>query len=482
MSKLLPNLPIEDLTSENDYLGIIDKGEIIKTFLETNTEEFSQIKMFSLYGEWGSGKSTLMKYLQKELKGNFNTFFFEAWEFESDSNLSLSLLEFLIKESRDSTDAALEDIIDIAEKLFKGFSKAITIKTPIINISGKEIVSSFEEKKEKSFLTLKDEFKTEFVRWEDEITKGDNPKYNIVFIDDLDRCEPENVLNLLSALKLFFTYGQKTIFFCGVDRKAVNESVKTKYGKVVNANEYLEKIFDVSFTMPESNDLFKLISLFFNDRKISKIILDPWNLYITKFFIALKFTNPRRIKKVLNKFSILHKIKDNQELTERYKRHIPNIYTENSGNIFETILVIYVIILHEFYQDYYSSLFDLRYNEAIIIGALKNKVTSKSYGGYLRTIGDYMNQSILGKEIKDLDFYRDGRYDGLIFAMLPNTLIEMESNNYDKGGFESMKFSEITIEYRFLKFLIRNRKIFMDNKDFSAITLNEIKDMVKNVL
>ncbi|WP_152971434.1 P-loop NTPase fold protein [Lacinutrix algicola] len=37
--------------------------------------------MYSLYGEWGSGKSTLMKYLEKELKGDFNTFFFEAWEF-----------------------------------------------------------------------------------------------------------------------------------------------------------------------------------------------------------------------------------------------------------------------------------------------------------------------------------------------------------------------------------------------------------------
>lgn len=65
MSKILPNLPIENLTVDSDYLGIIDKGEIIKTFLETNIEEFSQVKMFSLYGEWGSGKSTLMKYFKK---------------------------------------------------------------------------------------------------------------------------------------------------------------------------------------------------------------------------------------------------------------------------------------------------------------------------------------------------------------------------------------------------------------------------------
>jgi hypothetical protein len=39
MSKILNNLPVEDLSEDNDYLGIIDKGQIIKTFLESNTEK-----------------------------------------------------------------------------------------------------------------------------------------------------------------------------------------------------------------------------------------------------------------------------------------------------------------------------------------------------------------------------------------------------------------------------------------------------------
>lgn len=482
MSKLLNNLPVEDLTSENDYLGIIDKGQIIKTFLESNTDKFKDIKMFSLYGEWGSGKSSLMKYLQKELKENFNAFFFEAWEFESDSNLSLSLLEYLISKSQDTAEEAFGDIIEVASKLFKGFSKSIRISLPGLSIDGSKIVETLEEESEETFLQLKNKFKTEFRKWEDKKASAKNNKFNIVFIDDLDRCEPEHVLNLLSALKLFFTYGNKTIFFCGIDKKAVNEAVKTKYGKVVKANEYLEKIFDISFSMPESKDIMKLISLFFNDRKISEIITDPWNRFITKFFIALAFTNPRRVKKVLNKFQILRSIKENLELTEKYKRHIPNIYSENSGNIFETILVLYIIILHEFHQNYYSNLFNLRHKESILIGALKNKVSTGSYQGYLSSIGGYMNKNIIDKEIKNLDFYKAGQYDDLIFAMLPNTIIELNSNNYDKGGFESMKFSEITIEYRFLEFLINNGNIFMDKKDFSEITLSEIKNIVKSVL
>lgn len=484
MSKILNNLPVEDLNEENDYLGIIDKGQIIKTFLENNTDEFKDIKMFSLYGEWGSGKSTLMKYLQKELKGSFNTFFFEAWEFESDENLSCSLLEYLIVKSKNSTDEAFDDIIDISEKLFRGFSKAITIKTPLVNINGKEIVQSFEEEKEKSFLELKDEFKTEFIRWEDYITKGKNPKYNVVFIDDLDRCEPENVLNLLSALKLFFTYGQRTIFLCGVDKKAVNEAVKTKYGKVVKANQYLEKVFDISFNMPKDKDIYKLINIYFGNKRINDFITDPWNTYITKFFVALNFDNPRRIKKVLNKFAILQKIQSASKLTERYKRHIPNIYTKGDGNILETVFVLYLIILLEFYSEKYEKLFDLKHKEYIAVKAIKksSSMSSNNYHNYLSTISHYVNMQIINLEIRSIDFHKNGEYDDIIFTMLPDTLIEMELNSFGKGGFETMKFSEVTIEHKFLQFLLQNQKIFMKSEDCSQITLLELKRMISSAL
>ncbi|MFS4483969.1 P-loop NTPase fold protein [Hyunsoonleella sp. 2307UL5-6] len=371
MSKLLPNLPIEDLTEENDYLGVIDKGEIIKAFLETNTEEFSQIKMFSLYGEWGSGKSTLMKYLQKELKGDFNTFFFEAWEFESDSNLSLSLLEFLTTESQDSTEEALGEIVEIASKLFKGFSKSMRITFPGLSIDGSKIIETIEEEPEETFLQLKKKFKTEFIRWEDLITKGKNPKYNIVFVDDLDRCEPENVLNLLSALKLFFTYGEKTIFFCGVDKKAVNEAVKTKYGEIVKANEYLEKIFDISFNMPEYDDLLKLVSQYFDNREI-EILGDKLNWSISNFFYTIRFTNPRRVKKILNKYQVLRNLKSSKKLDSNHLSLIPDIIDKKNGNFFETIFTLYFLIAYDFRKEIFEDFFNIELKKVIYKDLVNN--------------------------------------------------------------------------------------------------------------
>ncbi|MEM6686966.1 MAG: P-loop NTPase fold protein, partial [Bacteroidota bacterium] len=68
MAKLLNNLPVEKLTEENDYLGVIQKANLIKDILKSNTGQFHEIKMFVLYGDWGSGKSTLMKYLKNGLE------------------------------------------------------------------------------------------------------------------------------------------------------------------------------------------------------------------------------------------------------------------------------------------------------------------------------------------------------------------------------------------------------------------------------
>lgn len=47
--KILSNLPIEDLTKENDYLGIIDKGDMIASILKSDAIDLSEIEMFAFY-------------------------------------------------------------------------------------------------------------------------------------------------------------------------------------------------------------------------------------------------------------------------------------------------------------------------------------------------------------------------------------------------------------------------------------------------
>jgi energy-coupling factor transporter ATP-binding protein EcfA2 len=481
--KLLNNLPIEDLTEENDYLGIIVKGDLIKLFLESNKDQFSDIKMFALYGEWGSGKSTLMKYLQKELRPNFNTFFFDTWEFETDNNLSLSLLELLISESTTPGEDVAGELIKVAEKLLKGFTKSIRISLPGLSIDGKALTEELESEKEKTFAQLRKEFKTEFQRWEDKVVAQNKREYNVVFIDDLDRCEPENVLNLLSALKLFFTYGKRTVFFCGIDKKAVNEAVKTKYGEVVKANEYLEKIFDLSFSMPAIFHFDRLVGFYFSDIAIGeKNVNGIWSEQIEDFFKKMNFFNPRRVKKVLNKYKILLNFCAKLE-SEGYR--MPNIYfsSQKEGCFFETIVCLYFVILREFYPEIDKNLFRFDLKKDNYVKAINNtgiiKAIDKST--HINQISGYLDRNYSNRELKSIQFLNQDQ-DFTLICFAP---MEVKQVTYYSIS-NVQKLTDIipksnTIDYLFHRYLVKNFTILSDSNSLSNFSLLDLKEMISRI-
>lgn len=489
--RLLSNLPIDDLTSETDYLGIIDKGDLIKTFLIGNKDQFHEIKMFSLYGEWGSGKSSLMKYLEKELKTDFNTFFFEAWEFEKDENLAMSLLEYITSKKVDITEKLCSDILKYGGRILRGLGKSIKLNIPLfpnglgIELDPSAFVEEISKKEELTFYKALESFKTEFIRFEDEITNGDKPKYNVVFIDDLDRCEPEQVLNLLSAIKLFFTYGEKTIFFCGIDKKAVEQAVKTKYGEIVKANEYLEKIFDISFSMPYNNDLLKMISYYFNTTAYELgADIEPINSRVSDFFLYLEFTNPRRVKKVLNKYQILRNIKS-LNLSEKYSP-FPNI-DEKDGDqksYFETILVLYLIIIHEFYPEYFENFLDLNFKAKSYYKSLEknNNIASNTKSHTRNVIETMCRSNNFCTPLKAIEFKSQMEISFSI-CIAPSNIVMIDLPFfYDKKEIASMIVGINKIEILFYKFISENYIAVSKDEFLSHSSLLSIKNLIKNAL
>jgi hypothetical protein len=482
MSKLLPNLPIECLTIENDYIGIIEKGNLLKSFFLHNKHEFSQMKIFSIYGEWGSGKSTLMKYLEKELQGSFNTFFFESWEFESDENLSLSLLETLTNKNKTKFKKIKKELLETGSRLLEGFARSMTMKAPGLNISGDKLIEIVKEEKELTFLELKEKFKEDFIKWENKITTEDkSPDYNIIFIDDLDRCEPENILNLLSAMKLFFTYGKKTIFLCGIDKKAIREAVKTKYGEIVKANEYLEKVFDISFSMPESVDVSKLVKQYFNDDEI--VEQDKLGDLVSDFFEKLHFRNPRRIKKILNKYLIIKRMK---EIESSDNLDLPNIIYKGAGTLFETYLTLYLLILNEFEPKNFKLLFDLNSKRKSYYNALKRtyvdmvSIKNASYN----TI-DYISEKTIDEPLY-LYNVNSGEYyfTSIILSFSPVKVDILKNYSFsDQEKFiTNFNLEFKSFDYYFTLFIFENEAKFRLDFKKIKISLLSYKKMISNLI
>ncbi len=250
-NKHLSNRELEVLNSSTDFFGHIDKGNAIISFLNSNIEDLSQTNMMALYGKWGSGKSTLMKYIGSELeKGDFKSIYFPAWEFEKDENLPLSLIHFISDETGANSEKIVKEFINLAGDAMLSAVKSITLDAGVIKINGATLVNSADEfiKKDKeqnnSAYKKTKEFKEKFTKAESIIVKKSKKRKLVIFIDDLDRCEPENVLNLISIIKLFFTYSKNIIFMFGCDKNAISKAVQHKYGDVINADEYLEKVID----------------------------------------------------------------------------------------------------------------------------------------------------------------------------------------------------------------------------------------------
>ncbi|MDQ0876779.1 Cdc6-like AAA superfamily ATPase [Paenibacillus sp. V4I3] len=378
METIYSNRPF-DLNSSSDMFGTYFKSRTIKSILDVRMDYFKENNMIALYGTWGSGKTSVMRYLQSEIE-NYSVIFFEAWKYEYDSNLSLSLLEAImdqIEKEKDILHTFIDETKSAARKLFS-LGKNIILNTDI-SLPGAKISTSkaFSQTKEmyekKSFYSEVQSFNNKFNRIIEKYYEITNKKL-LIFIDDLDRCEPSNVLNLLSSIKHFFTDTNKIVYFSGIDKKAVSKAINIKYNNHITAEEYLEKIFDVTFHMPTTYELDKLIEDFLikvND--FDKMSEKTGNL-IKEFLGHINFNNPRKIKKIFNKYLFLcelNRVNKHKSNGLEYKL-IPQNFSRHEP--LQVIYTLYILILFEFEKEIFNEMFDYQSK----MGKVKEEYSSEN--------------------------------------------------------------------------------------------------------
>ena len=316
---------------ENDLFGTYNKATTIKNFLELeeNREILSINNMIALYGEWGSGKSSVLSTVKDNIdKNKFDVIWFDTWKYEKDNNILYSLLKYIFTNGNENYGKKTKMVLSAFSALLvdaKGLFPFMEL-----NADPKKIRERFKEEMDnnKCYWEKIKDFEKEFNN-----IKLSGNKRTIVILDDLDRCESENIINLLGAVKQLLSINKNVIFIFGIDRDAVTLALQNKYGNDYNkANEYLEKIFPINFE----------INAMINNDKFIKYICDITNLEekygqsIVKLFYSLKITNPRHIKKILRKYYFMknYLIANGIEISNKYVVSIKmyvialNIYSE----------------------------------------------------------------------------------------------------------------------------------------------------------
>lgn len=285
-----------DKEANIDYLNF---GYLVDLIVEIAMNRVLTPSTIGLYGDWGSGKSSLMKLAQskieelseKKKKKNdedkspktlcieFNGWLFEGYE-DTKTSLCGTILDTLADEERfgpEVADRAKELIkkVDFKKLIGKGVKFGVdylltggigaltdltlssilnSLKSQAGEIEAKDIEEVLAKfKKEEKTRTEIKKFRDEF----EELLKKSKVENVVVFIDELDRCNPDTILDVFEAMRLFlFVDGMS--FVIGADERLIQYAIKTKYKEVPGNNldigkEYLEKVIQYPITIPQLN-------------------------------------------------------------------------------------------------------------------------------------------------------------------------------------------------------------------------------------
>ncbi len=305
---------------KNDSEKIITKEDLIysSSFYERLKkmimEEVESPFSISLEGEWGSGKTFFLKLLMNELsKEGYTCIWFNPWEYEKDKDVFLAFLQKLSQEL-DRFKNVVRQLGIFSLSLFTNgldiFGKIIS-NGNISYKSVKEIVKNIDEATAKSFEEYEDiqsRIKKDFVSITNDIFERKN-KPVIIFFDDLDRCLPENTLDLIESLKNYFNVKDaKAIFIFGQNPKITRDFIKQKYKHISDqfVNDYYKKVFDFCITLPQlKSDNVKLYieQKLKNDEFGEKLNVEELESLLIKRSFDFKNKSLRVIDKII--FSIL---------------------------------------------------------------------------------------------------------------------------------------------------------------------------------
>lgn len=216
--------PIE--TSEADRLG---RSEFARTLARRLLKTSSSHQSFAvgILSPWGYGKTSFLNLIKEELK-RYGTICidFSPWTYGKENNLIREFFTEVGKHLRRYADDLPRDMMEYAHILEKSESTSWLSILLSLGSTGHSL--------EQQSNLLKQS-----------LQKIDRPI--VVFIDDLDRMRGDEVMEILKLIRNAANFsGIK--FVAAYDRNYLVEAIKNQ--NIESASRYLEKIFQIEYTLP----------------------------------------------------------------------------------------------------------------------------------------------------------------------------------------------------------------------------------------
>lgn len=275
-----------DNETTQDLLGYQVHADLLKKIILNDAMLPISIGVF---GNWGSGKSSLMLLLQQSLqeweKSQQNEqhsiilqVYFNSWQFESYDSTKLTMIESIL-EALDKDINTRKDVFERVDDLLAriNFLKVgvFILKKAYDNLTPDWMKKWLPKKDDIDKITGKDKYNNLL----EDVTKGNTSKFIatfrelfedlvndmgykavIVYVDDLDRCDPKRIIGCLEAVKLFVNV-KKTAFVIGADERIIEYAISQHYPIQMKKedisspfSDYLEKLIQLPYKLPRLSD------------------------------------------------------------------------------------------------------------------------------------------------------------------------------------------------------------------------------------
>lgn len=241
---------------ENDKLNREDTARKLTSLIFS----FDDPLVSSINGRWGAGKTTFIKMWNHMLENEdtVKSLRFNAWENDFASDPALVFINEMTKAIEDDTDLSADGGIDI-DQLKRIGSEVIPMLLEV-SIGGRAAKLAEKGLDEADGLFQKLEqaknkihkFKAELEGIAEQIQKEKSAPL-VVFIDELDRCRPDFAVELLERIKHLFDV-PGIVFVLAVDAEQLANSVRSLYGRDMDAEGYLRRFIDLSYRLPRPSD------------------------------------------------------------------------------------------------------------------------------------------------------------------------------------------------------------------------------------
>lgn len=311
---------------------------------------------FGIYGRWGTGKTTLMRMLEADLRrGKVTTVWFNAWQYSREDELWAAFLQSILNQLH-SKFGPFQSILfalslmhhrtnwkAVPQLILEYLARCVATLLPIvlassvaqqarsdlahdlIQIGGGLVASAFgvwilirpaidairqrtsidftafrKSEDYQKHIAFLDNFREQFSDIVNSIPSRSERRIAI-FIDDLDRCSPDRAIQVLDAVQLFIDV-PGCVYILGLDVDVIHKAVALKYpGDPVAQREYLGKIIQLPFHLPPlSHDQVK--------RFVEHVDLLLPDYRCREVFVRGMTMNPREVKRTLNAYSLLWSI------------------------------------------------------------------------------------------------------------------------------------------------------------------------------